>query len=169
MRIFGWVFASFIIMLFQTGVLEPLGIHPVNLILVLMLLALLSGKVQASLTVAIAGGLILDFLTAVPDGYITFSLLLVWGLLHLLFEVFIKRELNVWIFIVSVIGGSWVYAISLVMVSWGYSWFNLGSVFNWSAFILDHLVIAVLYNLLFSWLIWKYIAGIEFLINYFKR
>jgi len=169
MRILGWILASFVILLVQTGLLAPLGLGPVNLILVLMVLALLSGKEQASLTVAVAGGLMLDFLTGFPDGLVTFSLLITWGTLHLLFEMFINRELNAWIFILSVLGGTWIYALSLILVSGVYSLFDYGLVFNWTVFVLDHLLLAVLINLLFSLLVWKYIKFTEFLINSYKR
>lgn len=161
MRIFAWAFAAFLLIVLQTGLLVPLGLWPVNLILVFVVLALLAGRLQGSMTAAIAGGLMLDFLSGSADGIFTFTFLLTWWFMHAVYEGFVKREVNRWTFVLSVLGGTWVFGICLLLVNWVYSWFNQGQVISWSNYLLTYFVWGALFNLLLSYPIWKYISFVE--------
>lgn len=169
MRVLTWVISVLILLVLQAGVLSAWGLFQANLILLFLVLALLAGRVQGSLTVAIAGGLMLDFLSGTKDGTITFALLGTWWVMYVVFEGFVKREPNVWTFALSVIASTWIYAAALLLVNWIYSWFNQSQAVAWGNFLINYLLWATLFNLALSYLVWKYIIFVEYFVERLAR
>ena len=169
MRVLIWTLAVFLLLALQSGVLLPLSIAPVNLILILLVLALLLDSPQTAATIAVAGGLMLDFLSGTGDGLITLSLLLTFSTMYFLFEAFLNRELNNWIVAVSIVGATWIFAFLMLLSNWIFNWFGQGSAVDWKSFAWEHLILSLVFNLLLTYPVWKYLSFVESLLQKLTR
>lgn len=169
MRIAIWIVAVFILLALQVGILVPLSIAPVNLVLVLLVLALLLDSPQTAVVIASTGGVMMDLLSGAGDGLFTFSLLGVTGIMYFLFEVFLNRDLNNWIVAGSIAAATCLYALVLFGVNSVFGLFGHGAGFNFSNFITQYVVWSLLFNLLLTYPVWYYLSGVEFVINKFGK
>jgi hypothetical protein len=169
MRFAIWILAVFILLALQAGVLLPLHIAPANVILILLVLVLLLDSPQTALTIAGAGGVMLDFLSGTGDGLFTLSFLAVTGLMYFLFEVFLNRDLNNWIVAGSVAAATWLFALILFVGNWVFNWFGLGAGLDISSFAWQYVVLSLLFNLVLTYPIWYYLSAVELVISKVDR
>jgi hypothetical protein len=169
MRIFIWVLATFLLLTLQLGVLAPLHIAPVNLILIFLILALLSDRLQSATIIALSGGLMLDFLSSARDGMITLAFLSTLAIIYFLLEVFLNRQLNNLILGVSVAGGTWIFALCLFVSNWVFNWFDGGQLINFRHFATEQIFWSLLFNLILAYPVWKYLSLVELAIAKFTK
>lgn len=169
MRILIWTVAVFFLLVLQSAVLAPFYLGLANVVLILLVLALLLDSPQTAITIALAGGIMMDFLSGAGDGLMTLSFLLVLSVMYFLFEAFLNRELNNWIVAASIAAATWIFALSWLFSNWIFNWFNQGTVINWQSFMWEYLALSLILNIILTYPVWKYLSWVEFLIGQLTR
>lgn len=165
MRILIWIVAVFLLLVLQTALLAPFHLGLANLVLILLVLALLLDSPQTAVTIAVAGGIMLDFLSGSGDGLMTLSFLLVLSAMYFLFETFLNRELNNWIVAASIGAATWIFAVSWAISNWIFNWFGQGVRVDWQIFAWEYLGLSLVLNIILTYPVWKYLSLVEFLIG----
>ncbi len=151
-----WFIALFILLLVQGGILLPLHIAPVNLILITVALATILSDFKQGFIITLLGGLLLDFVSGSVDGLITMSLVSVFLILHLILKEFLSRDPNIYILAATVAGATLLYYFAFLGVNQLFGILNLATKSDTGYLLKVQLPLAMMWNLIFSYLIFHY-------------
>lgn len=123
MRYFFWALIIFALLLVQNAILQPLRL-PASLLLVLVIVSLLFAEFNFGLGLALACGIVLDFLSGSPDGIMSVVFVSVFLLMYFAVNFILSREPNLPILFSSVAVGTTVYFLLLLLAGrlLGRSW-----------------------------------------------
>lgn len=151
-----WFISIFLLLVFQAGVLVPLHLAPVNLILVLVVTAVLLADFNLAIGLTLAGGLMLDFISGVPDGLVTMSLLLVFLFLYFVVNYVLSREASQLVLFTSVAVGTASYYLFFLAFDQIFGIFHLNAIFSVNYLLTVELPATLLFNLIFTYPIYLY-------------
>jgi hypothetical protein len=151
-----WFVSLFLLLIVQAGVLLPLRLAPVNLILVMILVAVLLSDFGLGLGLTITGGLLLDFVSGAPDGLITMSLLGIFLLAYFVLNTLLSRDPNQVILFTTVAGGTAAYIIFFLLFNQFFKIFHLGTPVGVGYLFKVELPLSLLFNLIFTYPIFQY-------------
>lgn len=143
----------------------PLHLAPVNLILIMVIVAVLLSDLNLGLGLALTGGLLLDFVSGAPDGLLAFSILGVFLLMYFIVNTLLAREPSQIILFTSVAAGTLAYFIL----------FLLANVLLHSGTLDIRHVLAVqlplmlLFNLIFTYPVYQYYLWVQNLTSKFGK
>src|SRR5690348_8747978 len=118
MKTFIWILIIFLAVLLQASLLGPLHIWPLNLVLLLIVSSIMFGTLNHTLLLAVDGGLMIDFVTAVPDGFFALIYLATALTAYFFFNQLLSRHPSRLVMLGSVLFASlifnlWFLAINL--------------------------------------------------------
>lgn len=156
MRPLIWFLSLFFLLVVQAGVLEPLRFSPVNLILIMVVVAGFLSDFNHGLGLAIAGGLLLDFVSGSPDGLVTMSLLAVFLILYFVVNSVFSREMNQIILFTTVAAATISYFIFFLLLDQLFRIFNLSTSLGLGYLLTHELPLMLVFNLLLTYPVLKY-------------
>ena len=156
-----WLIGILGLLILQTAVLLPLGVGPVNLLLVLVVVSLLFAGFDFGLGLAVGAGVILDFLSGAPDGIFALTFVVVFLLLYFIINNVLSREPNLLILFSSVAASTISYFIFLMIFNQLFKVVHLGSEINWRAVVLSDLPWSLFFNLLATYPVSRYYLAFE--------
>jgi hypothetical protein len=151
-----WFLALFILLLIQGGILLPMHIAPAHLILIVVALATILSEFKQGMIITLLGGLLLDFVSGSPDGLITMSVLTVFLMLHLVLREFLSREPNRFILAATIAGGTLIYYFGFIVLSKFFGILHLAEKSDVRYLLSVQLPLAMMWNLIFAYPIFKY-------------
>jgi hypothetical protein len=170
MKYFLYIVGILVLLVFQAGVLVPIGIRDAgNLVLVFTILAVIHEEFTFSLIAALITGLVLDFVSGTIDGTMIICTLAVLGFTNLLIYRFIPKE-QTWLILLIIISANTIL-FSLVLVAFGniFAKLNLNSALDISYLLVSKLAMDLLINLVFTYPIYwfyRFILKTERLLSY---
>lgn len=168
MRPFIWFLSLFVLLVVQAGVLEPLHLTPVNLILIMVVVAGFLADFNHGLGLAIAGGLILDFVSGSPDGLVTMSLMSVFLILYFVVNSVFSREMNQMVLFTAVAAATISYFIFFLLFNQMFRMLNLSTNLGLGYLLSHELPLILVFNLLLTYPVLKYYQWVQGLTLKFK-
>lgn len=156
MRPLIWFLSLFLLLVIQAGILVPLHLAPVNLILVMIIVAVLLASFNLGLGLALTGGLLLDFISGTPDGLTILSLLVVFLLSYFIVNSVLSRESSQIILFTSVAAATIAYFLLYILFSKLFGIFGLTSNLSVNFLLTRQLPFTLLFNLLFTYPVLQY-------------
>jgi cell shape-determining protein MreD len=159
-----WFFAIFVLLIFQAGVLSPLGISPVNLALVLVVMAMLCTDFDTALVITLTSGILLDLVSGNADGLNALTLFSVLLIMNLIMHSLVNREPNWPVLFSSVAGFTALFFLVFLAFNRFFAIFNLGIAIDYKTFFVKDLPLTLLFNLIFTYPVFRYFSWVEKLI-----
>ncbi|MEJ0021278.1 MAG: hypothetical protein WDN47_01710 [Candidatus Doudnabacteria bacterium] len=156
MRPIIWFLSLFLLLIIQAGVLVPLHLAPVNLVLVMIVVAVLLADFNLGLGLTLTGGLLLDFVSGSPDGLVTMSLLGVFLLLYFIVNSVLAREVTQIILFTSVAVSTVAYFALFLIFNRIFGLFGLDTALDLPYMLSVGLPLMLLFNLIFTYPIFQY-------------
>jgi hypothetical protein len=156
-------------LIIQAGALVPLHLAAANLILIMVAVAGVLADFNLGLELALTGGLLLDFLSGVPDGIVTMSLLCVFLLLYFIVNSVLARESSRIILFTSVASASLAYFIIFLLFNQLFSLFRLTANFDIPYVLTVRLPLSLLLNLIFTYPVFQYYLLVQKLASKFTK
>ncbi len=156
-----WFSSLFILLIIQGGVLVPLHLSPVNLILIIAVVAVLLADFNLSLGLTLTGGLLLDFVSGTPDGLVTMSLLVVFLLLYFVVNSVLSRNVTLVILFSSVATATIAYFILFLLFNRLFGLLGLHSPLSVSFLLTRQLPLTLFFNLLLTYPVLQYYLWIQ--------
>lgn len=156
MRNFLWLIAIFFLVVVQIGILQPLGIAAVSLMLILVIFSVILSDFNQGLFITLASGVMTDFISGLPDGLLTLSLLAVFLSLHFIQHKILAREINRIMLFASVGFGTIIYFAAFLIFGGLSYFFRLMPKPDLSFIILRNLPLALILNLVFAFPMFVY-------------
>jgi hypothetical protein len=144
-------FSIFFLLLFQGGVLSKLGISSVNLILIFLVLVVILDDFRFALVLALFGGIMLDFVSPLPDGLMLTSFLVTIMLINFIVNRVLAREPNYLIFLGSVFGGTIIFLATLIVFNKILVSFQIQSTLDYNNLIFYQSWVGLAWNLIFTY------------------
>ena len=157
--------AIFLLLVIQQGILMPLGIMPVNLLLVFAVTAMLIADFNTALGITLACGVLLDLASGTADGLITMSLVSALLILYFLLNSWVSREANRLVLFSAVAGTTVLYFFLFMVFNRIFAVFNLGQNLQLNYFFLRILPLSLLFNLIFTYPIFLYFSYVRSIQN----
>ena len=156
-----WLIAIFVLIVLQSAVFIPLNFDHVNLLLVLIVVSLLFADFDFGLIFSTICGLILDFLSGIPDGIFAFSLVSIFLILYFVVNNVLAKEPSLLILFASVAVATLLFFGLFLLYNQIFKMFGLATVINYKSLLLFDLPSALVFNLLLTFRVLKYYTWVE--------
>ena len=160
-RYFIWFLSLFLLLVVQAGVLVPLHLAPVNLILIMVVVAVILSDFDFGLILAILGGLLLDFVSGSSDGLATMSLLGAFLVLFFVVNTVLSREVSQIILFTSVIASTVSYFIFFLLFNQLFRIFGLSANLSVNYILTTELPLTLLFNIIFTYPVFQYYLWLQ--------
>jgi hypothetical protein len=161
MRNIIWFIAILFLVLIQAGVFMPLHIAPINLVLIVVVMAVILSDFSQGLAITLIGGILLDFISGTPDGLISMSLVTTYLIVGFVLNEILSREASRLIIFVSVAFGTIIYFLVFVSLAWLFRYFHLTSIVDTKYLLSVQLPLTLMWNVLFAYPVFIFYSWIQ--------
>ncbi len=151
MKNFIWVLIIFLLVVLEGALLKPLHLAPVNLVLLLVMASIMFSTLNQTLLLAVAGGIIVDFVSATPDGFFALIFLGTSLTVYFLFNQLLSRHPGRLVMFGSVVFASIVFNLWFLGLNSLFGIFHAARPLLLSDFLLRQVSLALVFNLLFAY------------------
>jgi hypothetical protein len=171
MRTFLWTISIFILLVLQAGILGNLNFLPIvpALLVVLCAVSMTKETWPDTAIIVIASGIMLDFVSGLPDGILLISLGLSAGFVHVLLYWWLTKDYNNWILFVAagtMTIANFLFALGLAKA---FALIRIGGDLDYGYLLSHKLPWELLLNLLLAFPVYLYYVGTRKIINKFAR
>ncbi len=161
MKNFLWVLIIFGLIVLQAALLRPLHMTTVNLSLLLIVASIMFATLNQTLLLAVAAGIMIDFVSAAPDGF--FSLIFLGTALtaYFLFNQLLSRHPSRLVMFGSVVFASILFNLWFLAINSLFGVFNLSLPIIFNDFLMRQVLLALLFNLLFAYPIFQFYSYVQ--------
>jgi hypothetical protein len=171
MRTVIWIIAVFVLLALQAGILGNLHFLPAvpGLLVIFCAVAMAREAWPDTAIVVAVSGIMLDFVSGLPDGILLIALGLASGFGYVLLHWWLARDYNNWILLVAAGAVTIVNFLATLGVAKLFSLAGLGGGLDYGYLLGHELVWAVVLNLLLAFPVYLYYVGTRKIINQFAR
>ncbi len=159
MKPFLWFLAILLLIIIQAGILIPLNLTAANLVLIFLVSAVLLSDFDQALALTLVSGLLLDFLSGLPDGVIMISLFAIFLILYFVVNTVLEREPNQIVLFTSVAAATIGFYLLI---------FVLRGLRDPAFLLLNQLPKALVLNLIFTFPVFRYYSKINQWLTHLK-
>lgn len=145
--------------------MRPLHIAPVNLVLLLVMASIMFSTLNQTLLLAVAGGIIVDFVSAAPDGFFALVFLGTSLTVYFLFNQLLSRHPSRLVMFGSVVFASILFNLWFLGINSLFGIFHAALPLILSDFLLRQVLLALVFNLLFAYPMFQFYSYAQSLRN----
>jgi len=161
MKFILWLIAIFVLLIVQVGILKPLNIFPVNLLLIVITIAALTFEFEFGLFLVLISGIMLDFISGLPDGLLIASSFATYLILYFTFSALLVSESNLVILFSSVLAATVIFFVLYLVFHQLLFALHLTTKIDIAYLFKVSLPIEALFNLVFTYPIYKFFSWIQ--------